>query len=101
MVALRRGPDESIAVTLEDEPEGHALLFQDALELAGDLVVHARQDAVEEFDDLDGRAEPPPYRAKLEPDHAGTDHEELARHLFEQQRTGRRNDALLVDGRCP
>ena len=46
---------------------------QDALELTADLAVHAGQDAVEEFDDGDLRAQPPPDRAELEPDDAGAD----------------------------
>ena len=42
--------------------------------------VHARQDAVEEFDDGDLGAEPAPDRAELEPDDAGADDDELVRH---------------------
>ena len=62
-----------------------------------DLAVHAGQDAVEEFDHRHLRAEPPPHRAELEPDHAGADHEQVLRHLVERERAGRGHDALLVD----
>ncbi len=62
-----------------------------------DLVVHARQDAVEEFDRDHLRAQPPPDRAELEPDHARADHQQPFRHLVQHQCAGRRHDALLVD----
>ena len=66
-----------------------------------DLAVHAGQDAVEELDHRHLRAEPPPDRAELEPDHAGADHQQLLRHLVERERAGRGDDALLVDRRRP
>ena len=61
------------------------------------FAVHAGQDAVEEFDHRHLRAEPPPHRAELEPDHAGADHQQMLRHLRQRQRAGRGDDALLVD----
>ncbi len=78
-------------------PEVSTLLLEDALELARDLSVHAGQDAIEEFDDGDFGAETMPDRAQLEPDHAGADDQEFAGHLVERQRSGRGDDALLVD----
>ena len=84
---------------LRRQPELHALLRQDALELPSDLDVHAGQDAVEELDDGDLRAEPAPDRAELEPDDAGADDQELLRHLVELERAGRGDDHLLVDRR--
>ncbi len=55
------------------ELERKALLFENALELLGDLGVIARQDAVEKFHHGDLRAEPVPHRAEFKPDHAGAD----------------------------
>ena len=78
-----------------------ALLGQHALELLGDLAVHAGQDAVEELDDRHLGAEPPPHRAELQPDDAGADDQQLLRHLVQRQRAGRGDDALLVDARRP
>src|SRR6267143_3384578 len=43
------------------------------------------------------RAEPPPYTAKLEPDHAGTDHAEALGHRVESQRAFVVADDLVVD----
>src|SRR5215216_3195083 len=82
---------------LGTELESKALLFEHALELLCDLAIHARQDAIEEFDDHDLSAEPFPDRAKLKPDHARADDQKLLRHFFQRQRAGRRHDALLVD----
>ena len=79
------------------ELERKALLLEDALELLGDLAVHAGQDAIEEFHHGDLGAEAVPHRAEFEPDHAGADDQQLRRHLVERQRAGRRHDALLVD----
>src|ERR1700733_9937914 len=79
------------------ELERKPLLLEDALELFCSLAVHTGQDAVEKFDHSDLRAQPVPDRAEFKPDNAGTDDQELARHLVERQRAGRRHDALLVD----
>ena len=60
-----------------------------------DLAIHARQDAVQKFDDDDFRAEPAPDRAELEPDDAGADDEKLLRHLRERRaRRSRRRPAF-------
>ena len=86
--------------TLRDlvaEMELEALLLQHALELLGDLAVHAGQDAVEELDHRHLGAEPPPDRAELEADDAGADDDELLRRLGERERAGRGDDGLLVD----
>ena len=77
--------------------ERHALLLEQALRLAAHFAVHAGQDAVEEFHHRHLRAEPPPHRAELKPDHAGADHQQMLRHLVERERAGRRHDALFVD----
>ena len=53
-------------------------LVSDALELLGDLAVHARRDAVEELDHRHLGAEPAPHRAQLQPDDAGADHDQAA-----------------------
>ena len=97
IVAFRRGPELSTAVTLLDSLNDHSLFFEKPLRLAAHLAVHAGQHAVEEFHHRHLRAEPPPDRAELEPDHAGADHQQMLRHLVEHQRAGRRHDALLVD----
>ena len=85
------------ACDLGTELERDALLLQQALELLGDLVVHAGQDAVEEFHDRHLGAEPPPYRAELEADHAGADDEQLSGDLRQLERACGGDDALLVD----
>ena len=96
-LGLQRRARRIDAGDLGAELEGDALLFQDALRLPADLVVEARQDAVEEFDHRHLRAEPPPHRAELEPDHAGADHQQPLRHLVERDRLIRGDDALAVD----
>ena len=62
-----------------------------------DLEVHAGQDAVEELDDGDLRAEAALDRAELEADDAGADDQQPLRHLVELERAGRGDDDLLVD----
>ena len=79
------------------ELEVEALLGEHALELLGDLAVHAAEDRVEIFDHGDLGAEPRPDRAELEPDDAAADHDQGRRHLVQLQRAGRRHDHLLVD----
>jgi hypothetical protein len=67
------------------------------VELLGDLGIHAGQDAVQELDDQDLRAEAPPHRAELEPDDPGADDQQLLRHLLQFERAGRGHDHLFVD----
>ena len=61
----------STPATLVAELEVHALLCEHALELLGDLAVHARHDAVEEFDHghlaRRAAATPSPVRARSTP----------------------------------
>ena len=83
--------------TLKPRRESYALLFQHTLELLGHLLVHARQDAIEEFDDFHFGAEPLPDRAELEPDDAAADDDELFRHGGELERALGRDDDPLVD----
>ena len=66
------------------QSELDALPLQNALRLPRHLVVHAGQDAVEEFDHRHLRAEPPPHRAELKPDDARADHQQPGRHLVER-----------------
>ena len=61
-------------------PERHALPFEQAGHLPGDLAIHCRQDAVEILDDGHPRAQPLPDRSQLEPDIAAADHDKMARH---------------------
>src|SRR5690606_17268322 len=79
------------------ELEVHALLGQKALGLLGDFTIHAAENFVEIFDDGDLGAEAGPDGTELQADHAAADHDEMAGHLVELQRTGRRHDHLLVD----
>src|SRR4051812_16802075 len=74
---------------LAGELEDKTLLLQHALELLGDITIHARQDAVEELDDGNVRAEAPPDRAELEPDYARAHDNEMFGHRRQLQRTGR------------
>ena len=69
---------------------------QQAVHLGRDLAVHPGQDAVEELDHRDLGAEAAPDRAHFEPDVAAADHRHARRHLWQGQRTGGGNDALLV-----
>src|SRR5580698_10179881 len=91
---LARGVD---ARNLGAKLERETLLLEDALELLGDLAVHAGQDAIEKFDHGDLRAQTVPHRTEFKPDDAGADDQELARYLVERQRAGRRHDTLFVD----
>ena len=68
---------------LRRKSELYSLPLENAAELSADLVVHPRQDAVEEFHDDDFRAEPPPDRADFEADHAGADHKQPLRYALE------------------
>ena len=77
--------------------ESDALALLDALKLARDLAVEAGQNVIEKLDDGDLGAEAAPHRAELHADDAGTDHEQLLRHLGQIERAGRGHDAFLVD----
>mmetsp|Transcript_35881 Transcript_35881/g.108442 ORF Transcript_35881/g.108442 Transcript_35881/m.108442 type:complete len:233 (-) Transcript_35881:465-1163(-) len=75
-----------------------ALLFEDRHELLCDLPVDAQAaDAAEELDDRDLGAEPGPHRAELQPDDAAADDRQLGGHLVQGQRTGARDNGLLVE----
>ena len=80
------------------KPELEALLLEDLVGFLAHVAVEAGQDLVEELDDRDLRAEPPPDRAELEPDHAAADHDHALRHLRQLERAGGIDDPLLVDG---
>src|SRR5262249_28119455 len=79
------------------ELEHHALFGQYALKLLRHLAVETGSDTIQHLDHRHFRAEPEPDRAELEPDVAGADYQQPLRHRGELQRTGRRNDPLLVD----
>ncbi|MNH00220.1 hypothetical protein D3C79_594070 [compost metagenome] len=78
--------------------EHHALLGQGLLQGLGGFFVGARADAVEVFDDRDLAAQAAPYRTQLKADHAGADDDQVLGHLWQRQRAGRVDDALVVDG---
>src|SRR6516165_4411009 len=67
------------------------------LQCRAELAIHIRYDVIEDLDDRDLGAEPPPHRAEFEPDITATDDDEPVRHAVKGQCAGRRNDALLVD----
>ena len=67
------------------------------MELLGDLGVYTRQNVVEEFDDRDVGAKPPPYRAEFESDDSSTDDQELFGHRGQFQRAGRGHDTFFVE----
>ena len=82
---------------LAREAELNALLLQHALELARHFAVHAGQDAVEEFHHGHLRPKTCPDRTQFKPDHAGADHQQLARHLVERQCARGRHHGLFVN----
>ena len=79
------------------EPELEALLLEDLVGFLADVAVEAGQDLVEEFDDGDLGAEPPPHRAELEPDHPAADHDHALGHLAEVR--ARRSNRRSAPGR--
>ena len=79
------------------EIESKALLFKNALELLGDFIVHARQNAVEIFNDNNFRAQTTPDRAHFKTNHAPADDNHLARHFVERQCARGRYDDLFIE----
>ncbi len=77
--------------------EGKTLALQKALELFCDFRIHARQDAVEEFDHRHLSPEACPHRAELEADDAGAHHHQVLGHLVESDGAGGRHHVLFVD----
>ena len=63
-----------------------SLLAEDLVRLTDHVVVVAHEDRGGELHHRDLRAEPPPHRAELQPDHAAADHHEVAGHLADRQR---------------
>ncbi len=79
------------------QQELEALLFENALKLLGDFKVHSRQDPVEILDDGHLRAQTLPHRSKLQPDHAGADHDEPGGNLLQRDAARGCDDRLLVE----
>ncbi|CAL4865806.1 hypothetical protein MMA231_00042 [Asticcacaulis sp. MM231] len=79
------------------ELEGEALLGQDLLEGGGGFGVHARRDAVKEFDHGHLRTQTTPDGAEFEADDAGADDDHRLRHGGQRQGAGGIDDLLLVD----
>ena len=79
-------------------PERHALPFEQARHLRGDLAIHPRQDAVQILDHRHLRAQPLPDGTQLEPDIAAADHDKAVGNGLQGERAGRRKDARLADG---
>ncbi|MNK78658.1 hypothetical protein D3C87_982990 [compost metagenome] len=61
--------------------EADALLAQGTLQGFACFAVDARTDPVEEFDHRHLRAQAPPHRAQLQPDHARADHHQMLWHF--------------------
>ena len=70
---------------LGGQVEIHALFGKNALGRLGQFAVHARQDAVEILDHGHFGTQAAPDRAEFQPDHAGADHDQLARHFLQRQ----------------
>ena len=96
-VSVALPPLTSTLGDLGAELELDALLLEDLVGFLADVAVHAGQDLVEELDAGDLGAEPPPDRAKLQPDHAAADHDHMLGHLGQLERAGGVDDHLLVD----
>src|SRR5690606_31379403 len=79
------------------EPERHALLRIDALELLRHLAVHARQDAVEIFHDRHVGTETAPHGAEFEPEHPRAHTQQPLRRGGQREGTRRRYDIRFVD----
>lgn len=77
--------------------EFHALFIEGFLHDFRDFAIHRRQDAVDEFDDCDLRAEALPDRAEFEADDAAADHHHCFGNGRQGESTGRCHDALFID----
>src|SRR3546814_9946183 len=77
----RRPPRSTRTDTLVPYPTlfRSALLVEDALEMLGELAVHAGDDAIEKLDHRHLGPQPAPDRAHLQPDIAAADDHEVAR----------------------
>ena len=75
-----------------------ALLLEDFGGFLADFAIHAGQDLVEILNHGDLCAEAKPHAAKLKPDHAAADDDEMLGHLGQGERTGGIDDDLLIDG---
>ena len=79
------------------EFEFKTLLGKDALGLFDQLAIHARQNAVQEFNNGDFGTQTTPDGTKFQTDDASTNHNHLLRHFRKSQRTGRRDDFFFVN----
>ena len=70
---------------------------ENLLRLAGNLLVHRRQEVRQRFNDNHVAAQPPPDTAQLEADDAGADDAQALRYLVKFQRAGGVDDHLVVD----
>src|SRR5690625_395508 len=78
------------------QPELDALPLEDLQRLAGELGVHAGQDAVHVLQDRHPGAQPGPDRAELETDVARAYHHQVLGDLLEGERLRGRDDPLAV-----
>jgi hypothetical protein len=79
------------------QAEFQALPLEETPSFRGDLRVHARENAVQVFDDRHARTEASPHRSQFQPDVAGTDHHQVLRHFAVTQRLRARTDAVAVE----
>ena len=82
---------------LRPQTERQPLFRQHAPRRGREFGIHARQNAVEELDDGDLRAQSAPHAAEFQADHAGANDNQMLRHLVQFQRAGRCDDAFLID----
>ncbi|MNM84212.1 hypothetical protein D3C76_1181540 [compost metagenome] len=73
------------------------MLAQGALQGFAGFDVHTGADPVEKLDHRYLRTKAPPYRTKLQADHAGTNHHQMLGHLGQRQGTGGVEDAFVID----
>ena len=92
VVAHFGGGDASVQAELE------ALFFKEFTGLFGDFGIHAREDAVEKFEDDDFGAEPIPNRTQLEADVTGADDDQSFGDGRIRQGFGAGADAVAVEG---
>ena len=106
LLAVLVGVDQVYAVLLHlglaelgVEPDVQALLGEFPCRHLGDVRVGGGEELRQRLDHRDLGAEPAPYAAQLQADHAGADHAKALRHGVELQRTGVVDDVLAVEFR--
>ncbi len=86
----------SAFISAAAEAKPHALAGQGALQGPCGFPIQPRADPLEVLPHRDLCAQPAPDRTKLQADHAGADHHQVARHFDQLQGAGGVEDALVV-----